>query len=297
MAAGLQGDAIGTNLFMLGYAFQKGWLPVSQAALERAIELNGTAVAAGKEAFAWGRLAAQDRAAVEAAAGDPARSADATPRSLDGWTARHAALLTAYQDAAYAERYRRALAPLIAAARRIGAGEALAVAAARSLYRLMAYKDEYEVARLYTDGAFARTLAGQFEGDLEVSVHLAPPLFARKDPQTGIPRKRRFGPWMLRAMRLLVPLRKLRGTALDPFGRTDERRMERALVAEFEVVLADMATHLTRDNVAVALALAAVPEDMRGFGHVKQKNVAIARARMADLRERLTVRAVALAAD
>ncbi len=294
LATRLLGDAIGTNLFVLGYAFQKGWLPVSREALERAIELNGTAVAFGKEAFAWGRLAVHDRTAVERAAG--IRTPAPLVHSLDEWMARHAAWLTAYQDAAYAARYRKALAPVIAAARRIGADDTLAIAAAKSLYKLMAYKDEYEVARLYSDGTFARSIADAFEGDVRVGVHLAPPLFARKDPVTGVPRKRLYGPWMLRAMGGLARLRRLRGTAFDPFGRTEERRMERALVAEFDVVLADMASLLRPDNLAAAIALAGVPEDMRGFGHVKQKNVAIARARMSELRSRLAKPEMALAA-
>ncbi len=285
LAGRLLGDTIGANLLLLGYAFQKGWLPVSHAAIERAIELNGTAVAAGKKAFAWGRLAAHDRAAVERAAGIVERPA--ASRTLDEWMERHVAWLTAYQDAAYAERYRRALTPVIAAARRVNAGDALPLAAAKSLYRLMAYKDEYEVARLYSDGTFARALADTFDGDVTVSVHLASPLFARKDPQTGVPRKRQYGPWMLRAMRTLARMRRLRGTAFDPFGRTEERRMERALVADFEVVLADIASLLRADNVVVATALAGAPEEMRGFGHVKARNVAVARMRMAQLRGRL----------
>jgi len=285
LAMHLMGDAIGANLFLLGYASQKGWLPVSPTAIERAIELNGVGVVAGKRAFAWGRAAVRDRAAVARAAGVVVPAV--APRTLAEWMTRHGERLTAYQDAAYAECYRRTLAPVLAAAKRVGAGDALPLAAAKSLYKLMAYKDEYEVARLYTDGAFAQRLADTFEGDLRMTVHLAPPLFAKVDPRTGIPRKKAYGPWMLRAMRVLPRLRRLRGTAFDPFGRTAERRMERALVAEFEVVLADIATLLRADNVAVALELAAAPEEMRGYGHVKARNVAATRARMAALRERL----------
>jgi indolepyruvate ferredoxin oxidoreductase len=295
LATRLLGDAIGTNLFVLGYAFQRGWLPVSVHAIERAIELNGTAVAAGKQAFAWGRLAVHDRAAVERAAGAPSQTA--LEHTLDEWMERHVAWLTAYQDASYADRYRRALAPVIAAAKHVGAGDALPIAAAKSLYRLMAYKDEYEVARLYSDGKFAAELADAFEGDMRVEVHLAPPLFAKKDPRTGVPRKRKYGPWMLTTMRALARLRGLRGTAFDPFGRTGERRMERALIAEFEAVLADIASKLHAGNVAVAVTLAAAPQEMRGFGHVKEKNVAIGRARMSELRGRLTQAREALAAD
>jgi indolepyruvate ferredoxin oxidoreductase len=295
LATRLLGDAIGTNLFVLGYAFQKGWLPVSAHAIERAIELNGTAVAMSTQAFAWGRLAVHDRAGVERAAGAPPQVV--LERTLDEWMERHTAWLTEYQDASYAERHRRALAPVIAAAKRVGAGDALPIAAAKSLYRLMAYKDEYEVARLYSDGSFATALADAFEGDLRVEVHLAPPLFAKKDPSSGVPRKRKYGPWMFTAMRTLAKLRGLRGTPFDPFGRTAERRMERALVSEFEAVLADIASRLRADNIAVALALASVPQEIRGFGHVKEKSVAIARARMSELRGRLAqAREVAVAA-
>jgi indolepyruvate ferredoxin oxidoreductase len=298
LATALLGDAIGTNLFMLGYAFQKGWVPLGLEALERAVELNGVAVESGKRAFAWGRLAAHDRAAVEMAA-EAAPPEDAAAMSVEDLMQEHGRLLTDYQDAQYAERYRRALAPVLDAERRHAAGnQSLARAAARSLYQLMAYKDEYEVARLYSDGTFQRALEAQFEGELRVEVHLAPPLFARKDPFTGLPRKHKFGPWILTAMRVLAKLRRLRGTSWDPFGRTAERRTERSLISEFESVLGTIARELTAENHAAAAALAATPQQIRGFGHVKAKDVEPARTRMRELAATMRHRTPeALAAD
>jgi indolepyruvate ferredoxin oxidoreductase len=284
LATALLGDAIGTNLFMLGYSFQKGWVPLTLEALERAIELNGVAVESSKRAFAWGRIAAHDRAAVEQAAGGAKSVVNAAATSVDALLQDHVRFLIEYQDAQYAERYRRALAPVLDAEARHAPGKsALARAAATSLFKLMAYKDEYEVARLYTNGSFQRALEAQFEGDLHVEVHLAPPLFARKDPVTGTPRKHKFGPWMLTAMRGLSKLRRLRGTPYDPFGRTAERRMERALISEFESLLERIARELTLDNHATAAALAAIPQQVRGFGHVKARDVEPARDRMQEL--------------
>ncbi len=281
LALAVQGDAIAANLVLLGYAFQKGWLPLSLEALERAIELNGVDVDASKRAFAWGRLAAHDPHAVARVVGAPAATASTEPADLAGLMRLHRESLTAYQDARYADRYARALAPVVEADRRCGDGrDTLAMAAARSLHRLMAYKDEYEVARLYTDGSFREALAAQFAGDLQVEFHLAPPLLARKDPVTGVPRKKKYGPWMFRAMRVLAGLRGLRGTPFDPFGRTEERRTERELVVEFERVLERIAREVNDSNYATAVALAGVPLDIRGYGHVKMKSIAPARARM-----------------
>jgi indolepyruvate ferredoxin oxidoreductase len=283
LATALLGDAIGTNLLMLGYAFQKGWIPLGLDAILRAIELNGVAVEASRQAFAWGRIAAHDRAIAHDAAGISAATA-APPADLTALIDRHAHLLAQYQDERYARRYRDALAPLIEAERRCGAADhALVETAARSLFHLMAYKDEYEVARLYTDGEFQRALAAQFDGELSIRLHLAPPLLARRDPATGRARKIAFGPWMLGPMRVLARLRRLRGTPLDPFGRTAERRLERALIGEFEALLADVASALTPANHASAVALVAVPRDIRGFGPVKAASVEPARARMREL--------------
>ena len=271
LATALMGDAIATNLFMLGYAHQKGLVPLSRAAIERAIELNGTAVESGKAAFAWGRLAAHDRAHVERAAGlsPPVAPPMLTPAD---WIEHFAASLVAYQDAAYADRYRQRLARIAAADARLPARSGLTEAAARSLHKLMAYKDEYEVARLYTDGAFAAKLARTFDGTPQLAFHLAPPLFARRDSMTGELRKRKYGAWMQRAMRMLARLKGLRGTRLDPFGHTPERRAERRAIIDFERTLDRLTADLDATNYALAVEIAQLPAIVRGFGHVKDRS-------------------------
>jgi len=271
LATALAGDAIATNLFMLGYAFQQGLVPLSRAAIERAIELNGTAVDGSKAAFAWGRRAAHDRPAVERAAG-LAPAAPPPARTPAQWVEHFADRLAVYQDTAYADRYRQRMARVAAADANVPAQSGLTEAAARALYRLMAYKDEYEVARLHTDGAFAAKLAQAFDGTPQLAFHLAPPLFARPDPLTGEPRKRRYGAWMLPVMRALARLKRLRGTPLDPFGRTAERRAERQSIADFERTLDRIGGDLDAANYALAVEIAALPETIRGFGHVKARN-------------------------
>ena len=286
LATGLLGDSIATNLFMLGYAYQRGLVPVSAEAIKRAIELNGVAVAFNRSAFQWGRRAAVDPTLVEPRAAPK----DATPEThclsenLDEVIARRVEFLTRYQNAAYAERYADRV-------RRIREAEAAAApgsttlsdAAARSLFKLMAYKDEYEVARLYTDTEFLNRIADQFEGDYRLRFHLAPPLFADRDPTTGHLQKRAYGPWMLSAFRLLAKLRGLRGTAFDIFGHTAERRMERQLIADYQAVLNEIAAGLKAQNHTVAAELAALPLDIRGFGHVKEANLRRAKVKQADL--------------
>ena len=284
LATALLGDAIATNLFLTGYASQQGLLPVSPAAIERAIELNAVAVEANRRAFRWGRWAALDRAAVERIAAPTAPQQERLAETLDEIIARRVDFLTRYQDRPYAARYERAVRRVETAERQRTPGAAgLAEAVARNLFKLMAYKDEYEVARLYTDGGFLRALHRQFEGDFTLEFHLAPPLFAERDPVTGHLKKRRYGPWMLRAFGLLAKLKFLRGTRLDPFGRSDERRGERALIGEYEALIDELLAGLGRDNHALALELAAIPEQIRGFGHVKEASLAAARAKQAKL--------------
>jgi indolepyruvate ferredoxin oxidoreductase len=271
LATALMGDAIATNLFMLGYAFQRGLVPLSRAAIERAIELNGTAVESGKAAFAWGRLAAHDRAHVERAAGlSPPTPVPA--RTPADWIEHLAKSLVAYQNAGYADRFRQRIARIAVADDRLPGRSGLTEAAARSLHRLMAYKDEYEVARLYTDGAFAAQLARAFDGTPQLAFHLAPPLLARRDPVTGELRKRKYGAWMLRAMGVLARMKGLRGTRLDPFGRTPERRAERQAIADFERTLDRLVADLDASNYALAVEIAQLPAMVRGFGHVKDRN-------------------------
>jgi indolepyruvate ferredoxin oxidoreductase len=271
LATALMGDAIATNLFMLGYAFQKGLVPLSRAAIERAIELNGTAVGSGKAAFAWGRLAAHDRAEVERTAGFAPFAAPLS-RTPAEWVEYLAASLVAYQDIGYADRYRQCVARVAAADARLPTRSGLTESAARSLHKLMAYKDEYEVARLHADPAFRAKLERQFEGPLDLQFHLAPPLLARRDPATGQPRKRAYGGWMLPVFRMLAPMKRLRGTPFDPFGYTRERRAEREAVAAFERTLARIVADLDASNYALAVEIATLPQSIRGFGHVKARS-------------------------
>jgi indolepyruvate ferredoxin oxidoreductase len=277
LASGLTGEAIAANMFMVGYAWQLGGLPFSRAAILEAIRLNGVDVEMNQAAFEWGRRAAHDPAAAELAAGVAARRDE--PQTLEDIVERRAAFLTDYQNAAYAERYRARVSRIVAAERRVVPGEtALATEVAHSLFKLMAIKDEYEVARLYTDGAFERQLAQEFESWERLEFHLAPPLLARRDERTGHLKKQSFGPWMMPAFRLLAHLRRLRGTRLDPFGRTAERRWERQLLADYEGVLDIIEAELRQENHVAAVALAAYPRKIRGFGHVKQAKAAPALA-------------------
>jgi indolepyruvate ferredoxin oxidoreductase len=284
LATALVGDSIATNVFMMGYAYQRGLLPVGAEAIDKAIELNGVAVAANRRTFALGRLAAHDRKRVEAAAGTAATPEAEAPQSLDDLVERRVAFLTGYQDRAYAERYLAAVDRVEAAERERAPGmRGLAEAAARNLFKLMAYKDEYEVARLYTDGDFEKKLRRQFEGELKLKFHLAPPLLARRHPETGQLVKREFGPWVFQAFKLLAGLKRLRGTAFDVFGLTAERRRERQLIEEYRAVLETLAAGLNADNHALAVELARLPAEIRGFGHVKERNIARVKAREAEL--------------
>jgi indolepyruvate ferredoxin oxidoreductase len=285
-------------MFLVGYAYQLGAVPLSAAAIERAIELNGEAVAMNRAAFHWGRRAAVDRGAVEALV-QPAtakRDAEHLSESFDEMVERRIKFLTAYQDAAYAGEY-RALVDRVKSAEAVRTpGKCgLAEAVARYLFKLMAYKDEYEVARLYTDGAFEKQVKTEFDGDnLRLEFHLAPPLLARRDKTSGLPRKMSFGPWMLRVFRLLTRLKFLRGTAFDPFGYSLERRLERKLIADYKAMIDEILGNLSAENHPLAVGLAAIPEKIRGFGHVKQRHLQTAKADEAALLEQFRAGAPAL---
>jgi len=287
LATALLGQTLGANMFLLGYAYQIGALPLSAAAVERALELNGEAVAMNVAAFRWGRRAALDLAAVEAlarpSAPDPALTLS---QSFDEMVARRVSYLTAYQNAAYAERYRGWVQKAKAAEAARAPGQCgFAEAVARYLFKLMAYKDEYEVARLYTDGTFARQVRDTFGGDnLRLHVHLSPPLLSPTD-KAGRPRKITFGPWMFGVFRLLARLKGLRGTVFDVFGHTAERKTERKLIADYEALLDEVLARLTPDNHALAVGLAVIPEKIRGFGHIKLRHLATAKAEEAALLE------------
>jgi len=290
VATALLGDAIATNIFMMGYAWQKGYIPLSFEAIDRAIELNRVAVDANRAAFHWGRVAAHDPAQVEALVAE-ARSSRTEPpaQTLEERIDRRAAFLADYQDAALADRYRSLVARVRQAEQALGTGsDALTDAVARSYFKLRAIKDEYEVARLYTNGAFKRQLEATFTDYKKLVFHLSPPLLAREDKATGRPRKMTFGPWMLAAFGILARLKGLRGTPLDLFGRTAERRMERRLIGEYEGVVEQILVHLTPANHALCVALAALPQKMRGFGPVKEANVKSAKAEEEKLLARLT---------
>jgi indolepyruvate ferredoxin oxidoreductase len=290
IANALFGQSIGANMFLVGYAYQLGTVPLSAAAIEKAIELNGQAVGMNSAAFHWGRRAVIDPAAVEAMvkpAAATASDAEHLSESFDETVSRREKFLTAYQNAAYARRYRLLVDKVAAAeAGRAPGREGLADAVARYLFKLMAYKDEYEVARLYTDGAFEKQVKTEFDGDtLRFEFHLAPPILARRDKSTGLPRKMSFGPWLLPAFRLLAKLKVLRGTPLDPFGRSLERRTERRLIEDYEAMLDEVLARLTPENHHLAVGLAAIPEKIRGFGHVKQQHLVAAKADEAALLE------------
>jgi indolepyruvate ferredoxin oxidoreductase len=338
LATALMGDAIAANLFMLGYAWQQGLVPISFDAIMRAVELNGAAVPMNKTAFAWGRLAVIDLPAVIEAAGvvrNAPTAAEATPhalpllaptasegresglmpqnadlrsadelrhvpangsddvfqplddgrlsRSLDEIIARRVAFLTDYQDAAYAKRYRDLVAKVRAAEQAKAPGSTdLSEAVARYAFKLMAYKDEYEVARLYTSGEFKRRIEQQFDGDYKIHFHLAPPLLAKKNAQ-GQLMKREYGPWVFTAFKLMAKLRGLRGGTFDIFGYTEERKMERRLIADYFATIDRLLGKLTADNAALAAEIASIPEHIRGYGHVKEAHVHKAKAREAEL--------------
>ncbi|WP_305806018.1 indolepyruvate ferredoxin oxidoreductase family protein [Stenotrophomonas sp. YIM B06876] len=341
LATALLGDAIAANLFILGFAWQQGLVPVSFEALMRAVELNGAAIEMNQQAFAWGRLAAVDPQAVQQAAGlvhnthtpaertpgalhklppgdwegnewgataaprnpgnepevrglpssDPQPAATAfaalddahLSRSLDELIARRSSFLTDYQDAAYAGRYRRLVDAVRQAEQRLAPGStALTEAVARYFFKLMAYKDEYEVARLYTSGDFRRQVERQFEGDYQIRFHLAPPLLAKRDAQ-GRLQKKEYGPWMFKAFGLLARLKGLRGGRFDVFGYTAERRGERQLIADYEQTLQELLGTLDAGRLSLAVDIASSPEHIRGYGHVKEAHLHEAKAREATL--------------
>jgi indolepyruvate ferredoxin oxidoreductase len=302
LALALMGDAIATNLFVLGYAWQQGLVPVSFEALMRAIELNGAAIEMNKTAFAWGRMAAHDLPTVQRAAGLAAAPAAAdflgdgtfatsaafsgdgnVAQTLDQAIALRAKFLTEYQDAKYAAQYTQFLQRVRRIENEKAGGRAgLAEAVARYLFKLMAYKDEYEVARLYTTGDFEKRVRDTFEGDFKVKFNLAPPAFAKKDSD-GHLRKAEYGPWVFTAFKLLKRFRFLRGGVLDPFGKTAERRMERRLIVEYRSLLEEILNGLSLDNHELAVQLARIPEQIRGYGHVKEAHLARAKALEADL--------------
>ena len=288
LALRLLGDTIFANMLQTGYAYQLGEIPIGEEAILKAIEINGAAVKANQRAFKLGRLAAHDRAAILKMAGLDKPDAPKLAETYEDIVAKRVLFLTDYQNAAYAERY-RAIVERIRNAElaRTPGKHGLSEAAARSLFKLMAYKDEYEVARLYTNGEFRKKLHEEFEGNFTLSFHLAPPIFSNIDSNTGRPRKMEFGPYMLTAFRALAALKGLRGTFLDIFARNPERKLEVKMIGDYEKLLGEIATSLTPANHGTAVALAGVPMDVKGYGYIKDGNYEKAKTREAALVRRL----------
>lgn len=285
LAVSLMGDAITANLMLVGYALQKGLLPVSLSALQQAIQINGVAIDENLRALAWGRLAAVDIAAVlDVVSDDQAALTEPVQSDVEDLIAARAAELTRYQNAAYANRYIE----LVDHVRRIesellSGAEKLTRTIAQNLYKLMAYKDEYEVARLFTTDEFTKSVADRFEGRYHLRYHMAPPFLARRDPRTNIPAKMSFGSWLKPILGVLSGARWLRGTRFDPFGRTVERRLERQLIADYEALIQMVLANLSVANHDLALQLAMIPEEIRGYGHIKLNSVDQARQRQEQL--------------
>ncbi|NNF66091.1 MAG: pyruvate ferredoxin oxidoreductase, partial [Gammaproteobacteria bacterium] len=267
LAGKLLGDTIYANVLTMGMAWQKGLIPLSLESITRAIELNGVKVENNLRAFGWGRLVADDAEFVSSQV-TPARSF--ANETLDEIVQRRSEFLTEYQDESLSEKYES----LIETVRRAeadlpGSSAELATAVARSYFKLLAYKDEYEVGRLHTQTGFHERIAAEFEGSYKLNYHMAPPVFNAGLDARGRPRKRAFGPWMSSALALLARFKRLRGTAFDPFGYSAERKMERALIGEFEGLVERLLGKLNKDNLATAVAIAKMPMEIRGYGPVK----------------------------
>ena len=286
LATALIGDTIATNIFMLGFAYQRGLIPLEQSSIEKAMEINGLSVEGNKLAFLWGRRTAHDgkrvselTAAIVAGFGlkDP-------PEGLDELIQHRADVLKDYQNKAYVQRYLH----LVERVRtleidRVPGSTEFTEAVAAYYFKLLAYKDEYEVARLYTNGDFMKKIKGRFEGDYKLKLHLAPPLFSKRNPHTGEPIKTAYGAWILSAMNLLARFKFLRGTAFDPFGKTAERKMERRLIEEYEQTIEELLPGLSKKNHALAVEIARIPEQIRGYDLVKQKHLESAKSQEKEL--------------
>jgi indolepyruvate ferredoxin oxidoreductase len=275
VATQVLGDSIFVNPMILGFAWQKGWVPLGYEALMRAMELNDMAVAQNKAAFEWGRHCAVHWDEVQALLAPEQVVKFHKPEGVDALIAKRADFLTDYQSSAYANNY-RAVVERVRAAEGALRKTSLTEAVARNLFKLMAYKDEYEVARLHTDNAFLQKINGMFEGNFTLNYHLAPPLIAKTNAK-GELQKQKFGPFMLTCFKLLKHLKLLRGTALDVFGYTEERRTERELIQQYSTSVDNILGKLNASNHALAVEMARIPEQIKGFGHVKARHLAAAR--------------------
>jgi indolepyruvate ferredoxin oxidoreductase len=271
------GDTIFINPMLLGYAWQKGWVPLGHEALMRAIELNDVAVAQNIAAFEWGRHCAHHWSVVDTLLAPAQVIQFHKPQGVDALVTKRVAFLTDYQNASYAKRYSEAVARVQKAEAAFNKSS-LSEAVARNLFKLMAYKDEYEVARLHTNKAFLQKIGDMFDGDYTVNYHLAPPIISKTN-EKGELQKQKFGPLMLTGFKLLKHFKVLRGTPLDIFGNTKEREMERALIGEYVASIDEVLAKLNADNHARALEIANLPDAIKGFGHVKARNVAAVRGK------------------
>ena len=291
IATALMGDNIATNMFMLGYAWQRAWVPLQETSILRAIELNGVSIGFNKSAFEWGRKAAFDLEAVKKIAMPATVIEFKRAPTLESTLAKRVQYLTQYQNADYAKQYADFVAQVKLAENRVNASSTkLTEAVAKYLFKLMAYKDEYEVARLHTSDDFAKKIDSMFEGDYKINYHLAPPLLAKRDSK-GHLEKQQFGPWVRSAFKVLARMKGLRSTPFDIFGYTAERKMERALPMEYRATIANLLSQLTKENWATAVAIASIPEDIRGFGHVKERHLVQAQAKEAALLSRFNAEA------
>ncbi|MCA8888013.1 MAG: 2-oxoacid:acceptor oxidoreductase family protein, partial [Parvularculaceae bacterium] len=281
IAARLCGDTVFSNMLLTGYAWQRGLIPLSLDAIMRAIELNGVAVAKNKFAFSLGRAAAVNIDIVEKAA-HLKLDAPEEP-SLDEIITRRAEFLAAYQNSAYAARYRDFVDDIRARTSGASDNSPFIRAVAKNLFKLMAYKDEYEVARLYTDGAFRKKLASEFEGDYRLKFHMAPPVFNAELDDQGRPKKKAFGPWMYGALSMLKHFKFLRGTPFDPFGAHEERKIERRLIDDYRARISSIAGRLDPDNLDAGVAIASAPDDIRGYGPEKLQSIEASEQKLARL--------------
>jgi len=292
IAEELLGNTIGANMFMLGYAWQSGAVPIPLKAIESAIELNGQSVDMNTKAFLWGRRAATDQRAVESLAtpaiviNTPEKFGLKKHSTVEDIISDRTQRLTDYQNLRYAQKYNRLVTGIVELEKTKTPGRSgIAENVAKYLFKLMAYKDEYEVARLHSNGSLQAAIEAQFEGDYEVRYHMAPPVISRKDKITGHLLKREFGPSMQRKLKSLAKLKFLRGTPADVFGFSKDRRAERALIKEYISLLETISKQLTPANHALAVQLTGLPDQVRGYGHVKMASMETYNTELSALRE------------
>lgn len=289
LATALMGNEVAANMFLVGYALQKGWMPVSLAAIDRAIELNGVAIAMNRSSLAWGRLAAVDLEAVKNAARPPKKvvsylPASEAPKSVVELMEARSNELVDYNSPAYADHYLQLVKDVLESEEKLeGDDQSLSWAVATFYFKLMAYKDEYEVARLHSGKVLQEALKETFDGDFKLAFHLAPPVFGGRDPETGRYPKRVFGGWIMHAFTVLAKFKFLRGTVFDPFGYAEHRRKERQLVADYADTIRKLLPHLHADNYDTAVAIAGLPEKIRGYDTVKDTSLIQAETQQSQL--------------